>query len=148
MRQQLRGAKSGEFRAIKINSEKEIMEVHEPGLGDWLLRLLLGKVSKLDNDKLQSFIEERKSLKVNQGALSELSFCFVPVIRVMIALTDRGKLQHIKGENSRVRLRVISLRLAHWYLSAFCVSCFATALLKITSYWTKLSVTSLKMALM
>ena len=148
MRQQLRGAKSGEFRAIKINSEKEIMEVRVPGLGDWLLRLLLGKVSKLDNDKLQSFIEERKSLKVNQGALSELSFCFVPVIRVMIALTDRGKLQHIKGENSRVRLRVISLRLAHKPLLAFCVLCFAMALLKITSYWTKFSLTSLKMALM
>ena len=57
MRQRLRGAKSGEFRAIKINSEKEIMEVRVPGLGDWLLRLMLGKVSKLDGNKLQEFME-------------------------------------------------------------------------------------------
>ena len=53
MRQRLRGAKGGEFQAIKINSEKEIMEVRVPGLGDWLPRLMLGKVSKLDGDKLQ-----------------------------------------------------------------------------------------------
>ena len=57
MRQRLRGAKSGEFRAIKINSEKEIMEVRVPGLGDWLLRLMLGKVNKLDSNKLQEFME-------------------------------------------------------------------------------------------
>ena len=57
MRQRLRGAKSGEFQAIKINSEKEIMEVRVPGLGDWLLRLMLGKVSKLDGNKLQEFME-------------------------------------------------------------------------------------------
>ena len=61
MRQRLRSA----IRAIKINSEKEIMEVPEPRLGDWLLRLLLEKVSKLDNDKLQEFIEEWKTLKVD-----------------------------------------------------------------------------------
>ena len=57
MRQRLRGAKSGEFRAIKINSEKEMMEVHEPGLVDWLLRLLLANVNKLDGNKLQEFME-------------------------------------------------------------------------------------------
>ena len=57
MRQRLRGAKSGEFQAIKINSEKEIMEVRVPGLGDWLLRLMLGKVNKLDSNKLQEFME-------------------------------------------------------------------------------------------
>ena len=61
MRQRLRSA----IRAIKINSEKEIMEVPEPRLGDGLLILLLEKVSKLDNDKLQESIEERRTFKVD-----------------------------------------------------------------------------------
>ena len=85
---------------------------------------------------------------MNQGAPSELSFRFVPVIRVLISIMDRGKLQHLKGENNRIRLRVISLRLQNKHLSAFCVSCVATARLMITSYCSKFFVTSLRMALL
>ena len=40
------------------------MEVPVPRPGDWLMRLLLEKVRKLDDDKLQEFIEERRTLTV------------------------------------------------------------------------------------